>query len=68
MNYSKCILIHIGKESVASFYSFGLKGSILKSKTINNAVTIPVAQISGSLVMFRSAPIKSNNAPTTSKI
>ncbi len=48
--------------------SFGLKGSSLKSKIMNNAVTVPVPNISGSLVIFMSIPIISNNAPTTSKI
>jgi hypothetical protein len=55
------------KEEDLLYYSFGLRGSILKSKIMNNTVTTPVPQISGSLVMFRSAPIISNDIPTNSK-
>ena len=64
----KGLLVFWSIKSFSSHYSFGLRGSILKSKIINNAVTIPVLRIKGSLVMFRSAPDISNNTPIASKI
>jgi len=55
------------------FYNYlsfleALKGSILKSRIVNNKITIPVPHTSGSLVIFRSASIISTNTPTASKI
>jgi hypothetical protein len=57
----------------SNFYNYlsflwALKGSILKSRTVNNEITIPVPHISGFLVIFRSAAIISTNTPTASKI
>jgi len=47
---------------------FGLRGSILKSRIMNNAVTVPVPHKSGSLVRFRSAPITNDKTPIESNI
>ncbi|AAM06700.1 predicted protein [Methanosarcina acetivorans C2A] len=49
-------------------HSWGLRGSILKSRIINSAATAPELKISGSLVMFRIVPAIINKAPISSRI
>lgn len=46
----------------------GFRGSILKSKTTNNAVTVPVPQKNGFMVIFRNVPKIINKNPNNSKI
>jgi len=46
----------------------GLRGSILKSKITNNAVTVPVPQKNGFMLIFRTVPVIINKNPNNSKI
>jgi hypothetical protein len=64
-NYYELSLSNI--ESIFN-YSLGLRGSILNNKIINNAVTVPVAHISGSRVTLRRVPIISRKTPAPNKI